>query len=364
MTKLKIAVIGTVGLPSKYGGFETLAEYLSKYLNNKYDMTVYCSTKSYDLKKKRYNNVKLKYIPLKATGVQSIPYDIISIILSLKNFNVILVLGASGAIIFPFIHFFTNKLIIFNMAGLEWKRSKWNIFARWYLKFSEKIAVKFSDVVVTDNQGLYDYINYEYGIESKIIAYGGDQVSRKCLSNELSSKYPFLLKQYYCAVARIQPDNNIKIILQAFADMPDKSLVFIGNWKFSDYGSELKMLYTSFENIHLLDPIYDLNILDQIRSNCFVYIHGHSAGGTNPSLVEAMYLELPIIAYDVNFNRYTTRDRALYFLDNKELNKIVNNLDNEERNNCSNNMKKIANKSYTWKKIVSEYEKLFEIKGV
>ena len=357
--KKKIYTIGIVGVPAKYGGFETFADYLSQYINDEFDLTVYCSSNSYKDKTDRYYKANLKYIPLKATGVQSIPYDILSILLSLKNSDVLLVLGSSGAIILPLVSILTKKKIIFNMAGLEWKRSKWNKFASWFLKFSEKIAVKYSDVVVVDNQGLQEYIKSEYGVASQVIAYGGDQVSKLDLTDELAEKFTFLKEPYYAAVARIQPDNNIDMILEAFFQMPDKNLVFVGNWDFSEYGKNLKEKYSKVPNIHLVDPIYDLQILDQIRSNCIAYIHGHSSGGTNPSLVEAMHLELPIMAFDVNFNRYTTQDKAFYFANSDELVENIRHNDSDAYKICANNMKVIADQIYTWKHIVNEYEKLF-----
>lgn len=355
----RIVVIGIVGIPAKYGGFETFAEYLSRFIDEQYELTVYCSSKSYEDKITSYENAILKYIPLKATGVQSIPYDILSILASLNKSDVLLVLGSSGAIILPLVKLFTNKKIVFNMAGLEWKRSKWNRFASWFLKFSEKIAVKYSDITVVDNQGLQEYITSEYGVVSQVIAYGGDQVSKLSLTDKLAEQFQFLKEPYYAAVARIQPDNNIDMILEAFGQMPNKSLVFVGNWNFSEYGKVLKEKYSNISNIHLLDPIYDLQILDQIRSNCIAYIHGHSSGGTNPSLVEAMHLELPIIAFDVNFNRYTTQDKAFYFANTDELIYNVQNIKEDVYKLCANNMKEIANQIYTWKYIVNEYERLF-----
>lgn len=359
MHKKKISIIGIVGVPAEYGGFETFADYLSKYISSSFDLTIYCSSKSYKEKKLNYNKAKLKYIRLKATGVQSIPYDILSILYSIRYNDVLLVLGSSGAIILPLVSFFTKKKIIFNMAGLEWKRSKWNKLARWYLKFSENIAVKYADVTVVDNQGLQEYILSEYQVRSEVIAYGGDQVKKLLLTDALKEKYSFLNAQYYVAVARIQPDNNIDIILEAFKEMPEQNLVFIGNWNYSDYGIHLKNKFSTCTNINLLDAIYDLNILDQIRSNCVAYIHGHSSGGTNPSLVEAMHLELPIIAFDVNFNRYTTKNEAFYFSSVNQLVDQIIQKDSDLLSICAKKMKFIANQLYTWRYIIEAYERLF-----
>lgn len=361
--KKRISIIGIVGVPAKYGGFETFADYMSCYIDDKYELTVYCSAKSYEEQIDIYEKAKLKYIPLKATGAQSIPYDIWSIFVALNKSDVLLVLGSSGAIILPFVKFFTKKKIVFNMAGLEWKRTKWNKYARWFLKFSEKIAVKYSDEVVVDNKGLQEYITAEYDVNSNVIAYGGDQVTKMAMTEELMQKFDFLRHPYYAAVARIQHDNNIDMILEAFEKIPEKNIVFVGNWDSSDYGKALKVKYAGIEHIHLLDPIYDLQILDQIRSNCIAYVHGHSSGGTNPSLVEAMHLDIPIIAYDVNFNHYTTQDQSLYFSDSLDLIDRINNMDMDKEKKQAHIMKNIANEIYTWNYIIKEYEKLFYIKG-
>ena len=355
----KVAVIGTVGIPAKYGGFETLVEYLTKHLHNDFDITVFCSSKSYSEKLETYNGVKLSYIPLDANGVQSIPYDIISIFSSLKFADTLLILGVSGCIVLPFIRLFSQKRIIVNIDGLEWRRDKWGKGAKWFLKFSEKLAVKFADVVVGDNKVIQEYVLNEYGVKSELIAYGADHVTKEVLSNEIQKKYPFVNDKYAFKVCRIEPENNVHLILDAFSEYKLLNIVMIGNWKNSEYGKELKEKYSSFENIFLLDPIYDQNILNQIRSNCFVYMHGHSAGGTNPSLVEAMYLGLPIFAFGVEYNKETTQHKAQYFNDKVGLLELLKNINDDELKKVADDMQEVAKKNYTWKKISEQYAELF-----
>jgi glycosyltransferase involved in cell wall biosynthesis len=355
----KISIIGTVGIPAKYGGFETLTEYLAKYLNDDYDMTVYCSGNNYENKMNEYNGAKLKYINLNANGVQSIPYDIISVFSSLKFADTLLILGVSGCIVLPFIRLLSKKRIIVNIDGLEWKREKWGKGAKWFLKFSEKLAVKYADVVVTDNKVIQDYVKSEYDTNSTLIAYGADHVTKEILSDEIKNKYPFLKDNYAFKVCRIEPENNIHMILEAFSEYEELNIVIIGNWSNSEYGKELKSKYSEVKNIYLLDPIYDQQILNQIRSNCYIYMHGHSAGGTNPSLVEAMYLELPIFAYGIQYNRETTKNKALYFNDKDELVTLLNKIDNEKLKSVAADMKTVAEENYTWKKISEQYSKLF-----
>lgn len=356
----KISIIGTVGIPAKYGGFETLTEYLTKYLSKEYDITVYCSGKSYDKKIKNYNGAKLKYINLQANGVQSIPYDILSLYQSLKFADTILVLGVSGCIALPILRYFNkNVKIVTNIDGLEWKREKWGHKAKKFLKYSEKLAVKYSDIVVSDNKVIQDYVRKEYLTDSKLISYGADHVTKENISDEVLIKYPFLKDKYAFKVCRIEPENNIHLILEAFSEFTKLNLVIIGNWTNSDYGKQLKSNYSNLKNIYLIDPIYEQNILNQIRSNSYIYIHGHSAGGTNPSLVEAMYLELPIFAYGVEYNKETTFNSAKYFNNKDELLELIKNINNEELSTISRKMKSIAEANYTWEQISAKYSELF-----
>ena len=155
----KLSIVGTVGLPAKYGGWETIVDHLTKHLSNKYHMTVFCSSKRYDEKKAEIGGVQLQYVGLDANGIQSIPYDIISIWRSMKFADTILILGVSGCIFLPIVKIFRKDIkLVTNIDGLEWKRQKWGRVAKWFLKLSEKLAVKFSDVVVSDNKnhtGIY-----------------------------------------------------------------------------------------------------------------------------------------------------------------------------------------------------------------
>ncbi len=359
MRNNKIAIIGTVGLPAKYGGFETLAEYLTKYLFDDYNLTVYCSSYSYHEKTSSYNGAVLKYINLKANGVQSIPYDIVSIIQASRSMDTLLILGVSGCVILPLIKKFRSKKIIVNIDGLEWKRQKWNKYAKWFLKFSEKQAVNYADVVITDNKAIQKYVQKEYGVISKLIAYGADHAMRVSIDTTLLEEYPFLSNNYCFTVCRVEPENNLHIIIEAMAQQNTMFLVIVGNWAVSQYGKGLRKQYANVEHIHLLDPIYDQNKLNQIRSNCTLYLHGHSAGGTNPSLVEAMYLKLPIFAFDVSYNKETTEYKAKYFSSVEELVDLIDGLEQSSLNDLAKKTFEIAARRYLWHKITNDYAQLF-----
>jgi glycosyltransferase involved in cell wall biosynthesis len=354
----KIAVIGTVGIPAKYGGFETLVENLVDNLGQEFCFTVYCSKNSYEIHPKEYKNAKLVYLPFKANGISSIIYDVLSVFHSLFYADVLLVLGVSGAFVLPIVKLLTKKKIITNIDGLEWKRDKWGSLAKKYLKKQEEIAVKYSHDVVVDNEGIQEHVTSSYSKSSHLISYGGDHVFNVHLKKETIDEFN-LPKTFAFKVCRIEPENNIHLILEAFSES-EINLVIVGNWSNNEYGKNLKKFYNK-KNMYLLDPIYAQEQLNEIRSNCFLYIHGHSAGGTNPSLVEAMCLGLPILAFDVSYNKFTTKNEALYFLNKEEL--IINlKLITKDPNLLMHNsikMKEISFNNYKWRIICDKYKTLF-----
>ncbi|MEO0096420.1 MAG: DUF1972 domain-containing protein, partial [candidate division WOR-3 bacterium] len=146
MANKNIAIIGTVGIPANYGGFETLAENLVTHLSSEFNITVFCSGKAYDKRLETYKGAKLRYINLSANGPESIFYDIFSIFRSLKFADVLLILGVSGCVSLPFVRLLSRKKIVVNIDGLEWRREKWGRFARWFLKLSEMLAVRYADI--------------------------------------------------------------------------------------------------------------------------------------------------------------------------------------------------------------------------
>ncbi|MBC8796419.1 DUF1972 domain-containing protein [Shewanella algae] len=348
----KVVVVGTVGIPACYGGFESLVENLTRYSHDSIQYDIFCSSKSYSEKLSHYNGARLTYVPLSANGVQSILYDIISLIKCIfKKPDVTLILGVSGCLFLPIYRLLSSSKVVTNIDGLEWKRDKWGKWAKKFLKLSEFMAVKYSDVVITDNKAIGDYVDAEYSKQNVVIAYGGDHAIIEGL--EAGPE-----KDYYLSLCRIEPENNVEMILQAFAESEQK-LKFIGNWNSSEFGRDLKYRFSGKPNIDIVDPIYDVNQLFKLRSECKGYVHGHSAGGTNPSLVEAMHFEKPIFAFDCNFNRYSTENKALYFNSPNELIEIITCTTNEDMATISRNMKLIAEERYTWKVINQMYEKTY-----
>tara|TARA_B110000285_G_C15140895_1_gene630694 strand:- start:1057 stop:2142 length:1086 start_codon:yes stop_codon:yes gene_type:complete len=355
----KVAIIGTAGVPANYGGFETLAQNLIKNLKDEFEFTVYCSKKHYPKKRRvaEIHQAKLIYLPFKANGCQSIIYDIISMIHAIFYCDTLLILGVSGGLFIPFLKLFTNTNIILNLDGLEWKRQKWNFCTKLFLKISEYIAVKKSDKIITDNQVLKEYLNHKYKRSGSLIEYGGDYLLNETLENNYLQTHNLTKGNYALKIARIEPENNIHIILSAFSKS-HKKLMIIGNWSTSNYGKTLKKKYSDFKNISINEPIYDRKILNALLLGSEVYIHGHSAGGTNPSLVEAMCLKLPVIAFDVNFNRETTENKGYYFKDEESLTKTILNLTSLDLISNGNSMHEISLRRYKWNRISELYKNL------
>lgn len=364
---LRVGIVGTVGVPACYGGFETLAEQLiiskrRKSGSRNIDYSVFCSSASYPVKYSDFHGASLHYIPLKANGMQSIIYDSISLIKACRQCDVILMLGVSGCSFLPLFRIFCKKRLIINIDGLEHRRQKWKPFIKKFLKYSEKCAIKYADVIIADNEGIIEYVNSKYDVDAKLIPYGGDQALMSVpieIQQDILDYYDIRKKDYAFGLCRIEPENNVEMILEAFSKVPEKTLLFVGNWENSPYGKNLKEKYSQFPNILLHDAIYDLKVVNTLRLNCSLYLHGHSAGGTNPSLVEAMFFGIPIVAFDVNYNRFTTNDKAVYFDTSDKLQEILTDSRIDELRQCGIEMKKLAREKYLWKNIASEYEALY-----
>jgi len=356
-----IAIIGTNGLPARYGGFETLANHLvQNFDKSTHEIIVYCSKTPKHLRHEFYNGAKLVYFPLKANGWQSMIYDFITIIHAFFKASDLIILGFSGAFAFPLNKIF-KKNIIFNIGGIEWEKvrgskltSKLEILLK---KYMEKLCVTNSCTVVIDNLYLEDYIIDKYQKTPVLAEYGGDHAQRIDATDEMSNKYAFLNTDYALSVSRAQEDMNIHILIEAYKKIPHKRIVIISNWHITKYGQNLfNENADKYDNIILLRAIYNSKELDTIRSKTSLYIHTHSLCGTAPSLVEAMSLNIPVICFDVAANRFTTEDKTLFFKDASSLTQILESLDINKLFEIKNKMFEISKRRYTWKRISKVYK--------
>lgn len=315
MTPAKsVPLVGTVGVPARYGGFETLAEQLCSHVSpDDVQFIVYCERSAYgdDERGPDFKGHRRVFLPLRANGVASMVHDALALIDAVfrRKADQVFIFGYSGAWILPILRLVRPRVrYIVNVDGMEWRRDKFSTPARLLLKALEWCAARCASVVIADNDALAELFRERYRTEPTVIAYGGDHTQRLASPAELGGAP----QGHYLAIARIEPENNTETIIQACiaADVP---LVFIGNWRANAYGMALRKRYGDAAGITLLDPIYDQAGLAPWRTGAIGYIHGHSVGGTNPSLVEALFHTRRMASFDCVFNRATLSGRGSYF---------------------------------------------------
>lgn len=359
-----LAIVGTAGLPPRYGGFETLASHLVAHLAARNRIVVAHSSIDGGEPAANYKGAELSGFNWKANGWQSIPYDVQSLFRLAPRSRTVLVLGVSGCIALPLIRLLWRSVrVVTNIDGAEWRRQKWGPLQRAFLRLSEWLAVRCSHSVIADNEAIRLYLRESMNAPSELIAYGGDGHGER--EHEVESEAPLPAgaagPPYFFSVCRIEPENNIGVILDAFERTPQERLVLVGNWQASEYGRRLRQRYAGIPSIAMLDPIYDAGVLLRLRAGAKAHVHGHSAGGTNPTLVEAMSAGLPTLCFDVAYNRYTTQDLAFYWRSADDLMQLVNSLGPGPLSRCAADMKRIADAEYTWERIAARYREVLQL---
>ncbi|URZ87763.1 beta 1-4 rhamnosyltransferase Cps2T [Floricoccus penangensis] len=372
-----VFIIGSRGLPAKYGGFETFVDELvtnQKNKNIKYHVANLSESENhthYDYNGADVFNIKERNLG----GAKVIFYDLDAINYSLKFIKdeeiekpIFYILGNTiGAFISPVarkIHQIGGLLFV-NPDGLEWRRSKWSYPIRKYLKYSERKMVEKADLIIADNQGIDDYLKEEYKpFMSQVIAYGTDIDEVGNVEYDWYQEHDVIADEYYLVVGRFVPENNYETIIKSFMDSnTTKDLVIITNNEGSPYYEYLKES-TNFEQdnrINFVGTVYDKDLLKNIRKNAYGYIHGHEVGGTNPGLLEAMWSTSLNLVLDVSFNRNVGSDSVLYWQKDQLSNLIdlTDDLSKYEKSAYGSKSSDIILKDYTWEKIVSQYEELF-----
>ena len=359
---MKIAILGTRGIPNNYGGFEQCAEFLSLGLaRNGHTVTVY-SPSFHPYKKDNYKGIRIirKLSPQKLIGVSAsnFIYDYLCFKDATSNdFDIILELGLITSALSIVLCNHKGKIIVTNLDGLEWKRTKWNPLIQKITKKLEKYGVKHSDYLIADNIGIQDYIKNEYNRESKFIAYGATDIfppDNTCLFD-----YGINSLNYFLTIARLEPENNLEMMFDAYILSNNKTPYYVVGNHSTNYGSFLKDKYRN-KGIVFLGGIFNKNDLDNIRYYSKLYLHGHSVGGTNPSLLEAMSAKTLILAHDNIFNRSVLEGNTFYFSNRKQLSKLfTKDLEYKRAEFVSNNLNKIET-AYRWPTMVDQYISYFK----
>ena len=371
---LKIAIIGSRGIPAKYGGFETFVDEISKRLVAKgYEIYVSCEGGTTP-KIPDYNGVNLFYFPLRpfCRVVYETIYDIYSLIKSSFMCDYIYMLGYGAGFFFFIPKLFGKKLFV-NVDGIEWKRDKYNKIEKLILYLNEIFAVHLSDVIIADSVEIKKYIELKHGKSAAYISYGVDQPHieswdpSKLIETPVSDNFTNLENNsYYLVVARLEPENNIHVIVEGFLlSRTTKKLVIVGNFLSPKYELSIKKIITELnghDRIIFTKGIYKKDLLNMMRQNCFAYIHGHSAGGTNPSLLEAMVMKNIIVAHDNEFNREVGSEAILSFKESFDLRNCIENIENNY--SAYLKLKSDAYKRvlthYSWEDVAILYNLLFK----
>ena len=357
---MKIAILGTRGIPNNYGGFEQCAEYLSVGLAERgHAITVY-SPKFHPYKEKRFKGVNIikKLSPQDFFGnsASNFIYDYLCLADAVdKDFDIIIELGLITSSLSIIFCRHKGKLIATNIDGLEWKRSKWNVMIQYITRLLEKYGIRFSDYLISDNAAIQDYIKNEYQRDSECIAYGATEINKP--NKEYLYQYNITSSSYILSIARLEPENNLEMMCDAYIQSNISLPYYIVGNHLTEYGDFLKDKYRR-KGIVFLGGIFNKDHLDTLRYYSTYYLHGHSVGGTNPALLEAMAAESFIIAHDNEFNRAVLENRAFYFRSSYELINLLKQdsiLDSKERFITDN--LEIINKKYRWPHIIDSYEK-------
>jgi glycosyltransferase involved in cell wall biosynthesis len=353
---LKIAILGTRGVPNNYGGFEHIAGHLSRGLVQKgHEVTVYNSSK-HPYRENQWHGVHIRHCfdPefLIGTAGQFL-YDLNCILDARKrNYDIILMLGYTSSSIWGSLYP-KDAIIITNMDGMEWKRSKYAKPVKKFLRFAERLAVQSSRFHIADSPVIKQYLDKKYNINSKYIAYGAGlyPVADENLLNE----YGLYKYQYFLLMARMEPENNIEMILDGYALTNSKTkFVVIGNTS-SRFGKSLIEKYRNDTRIVFLGALFNEIKVQTLTTFCKLYFHGHSVGGTNPSLLDAMAAKAPIAVHNNVFNNAVVKGNALQFKSPTDVFNLINANHYSNETFIRYNYATIAD-DYTWEKIVNQYE--------
>jgi glycosyltransferase involved in cell wall biosynthesis len=358
---MKIAILGTRGIPNYYSGFEQFAEFFSVYLaENGHEVYVY-NSHNHLFQEKTFKGVNIIHQndPEHKIGtVGQFIYDFNCIVDSRKRgFDIILQLGYTSNSIWFFL-LPKKPIIITNMDGLEWKRTKYSKPVQQFLKFAERLAVFKSDSLVSDSLGIQSFLKEKYKKESTYIAYGADPF--RSPKESIVLDYNLSKYNYNMIMARFEPENNLEMVLEGVVlSNNNMDIIVVGNHK-TKYGEYLKNKFKENANIIFLGGIFNLEHLNNLRYFSNLYFHGHSVGGTNPSLLEAMASKALIMAHNNSFNKAILKENAFYFSNCEEVKEL---LLNRKREDCSklvqNNFETIINE-FNWDKINGDYLRLFK----
>jgi glycosyltransferase involved in cell wall biosynthesis len=324
---MHLQILGTRGIPSAHGGFETFAHDLALYLVARgHEVTVYCQVNPGETQREDlWHGVRRILIP-SSEGVRgTILFDWKSVLHASREAGVTLTLGYNTAIFSALYRIKGHKNVI-NMDGLEWKRQKWSPLARAWLRLNEWLGSRFGDHLIADHPVIAEHLRQHTRADKiSMIPYGSDGVDDR--DDSVLDKHGLIAGNYYLMIARPEPENSILEVVEAYSAQKRKlPLVVLGKYSYG-LAYHAAVLKKANSGVRFLGPVYDRRAVSALRHHATVYIHGHQVGGTNPSLVESLAAGNPVIAHDNLFTRWVIGEGGMYFNDEASLKDIFAEID-------------------------------------
>lgn len=360
---MKVAFVSTRGIPNNYGGLEEFAENVATRMVTQGIEVIVYNPDFHPYKKEDFKGVRIKHIfsPEKKLGAgANFIYDFLSLKDAIREkCDIILICGYTTAAISLLLLNPKKSVIITNIDGLEWKRSKHSVMVQKLTRWFEKLAVNQSAHVISDNMGIKEYVAEVYGVDSTFIAYAADPFTAS--DNSILGSLGLNPLNYYLLIGRLEPENNIEMILDGIAAANDNTPVHLFAGTETKFAKYLLSKYKEIKKIYFRGWLSGQHNLAVLRKNAKLYFHGHSVGGTNPSLLEAMAAGAFIAAHDNVFNRHVLQNNALFFNTASQVSSLIENLSSLENSRdvyANENIRQIKEK-YNWDKITEEYLALF-----
>jgi glycosyltransferase involved in cell wall biosynthesis len=359
---LRIAFVGSRGVPARYGGFETAVEEVGRRLVERgHIVTVYCRSGDDD-RADSYLGMNLVYLPtLRHKAVETLCHTTLSTghLLAHHDQDVAVVLNAANAPLIPGIRA-AGVPVALHVDGLEWQRAKWGRNGRRYYRAAERLAVRWSDALIADAQGIADYYRSEFGVATDLIPYGapllGDPGKDKIVEMGLEPD------GYHLVVARFEPENHVSTSVEGYrASAATRPLIVVGSAPYAhDYTAAVRAAAGDDPRIQLVGSVWDQQQLDQLYAHALTYVHGHSVGGTNPSLLRAMGAGTSVLAYDVVFNREVLGDLGQFFTDPSALARLIESAEADPQGTADTGqaLRDRAAERYIWDDVTTRYENL------
>ncbi len=359
---MRVAMVGTRGVPASYGGFETAVEEIGKRLVARgHEVIVYTRVEDREAAPREYLGMQLVPLPaVRSKALETLTHTASSTahVVAKSKPDMAFLFNAANAVYLPALR--ARKIpVATHVDGLEWRRTKWGKGGRKFYRVSESLAVRYSDALIADAQGITDYYASEFAATTDLIAYGAP-IIRNCDRDNLDEGLQY--KQFHVLVARFEPENHV---LEGVSGYVESSaihpLLVVGGAPFAaEYTERIEKIANSDSRVHMLGPVWDQGRLDALYSGALTYLHGHSVGGTNPSLLRAMGAATATIAYDVSFNREVLGDDGRFFKRPGELAKHIHEAEGnpDEMVSTGRRLQERAEQRYNWDDVTSKYEAL------